>query len=306
MKTGTIYKKPTYKQNLMRLYDAKLNSFAKDSYEELNIETFAGNTHIIVRGEESLPPLVVFHGIHAGAPVALEAMKNLHEKYRIYAIDTIGQATKSDETTLDFKNNEYGKWAAEVLEKLHLQNVPVIAISYGAFILNELIRVSPKSIKKAIYIVPSGFANGDFLPSFSRLSIPLFKFHFTKKEKDLIKFMDAFFTTKDKHWIELQKNILLGVKMDYRRPPLMTEKDTQNFDAPVFAIIAENDVFFPKEKAIVRMKKVFADLREIYILKDAKHIPDESRYDEITNKIEEWLSFSDKNKESKTSIERVR
>ena len=120
MKTGTIYKAPTYKQNLMRLYDDKLNSFAKESYEELNVETFAGNTHIIVRGEESLPPLVVFHGIHAGAPVALEAMKNLHEKYRIYAIDTIGQATKSDETTLDFKSNEYGKWAAEVLEKLNL------------------------------------------------------------------------------------------------------------------------------------------------------------------------------------------
>ncbi len=298
MKTGTIYKKPIYRQNLMSLYDEKLHSFAKkEEYEELNIDTFAGNTHIIVRGNKILPPVVIFHGIHAGAPVALEAMQDLYKKYRIYAVDTIGQATKSDETTLDFKSNEYGKWASEVLEKLKLPHVPVIAISYGAFILNELIRVSPEKIKKAIYIVPSGFANGDFLPSFSRLTLPLFKFHFTKKEKDLVKFMDAFFTTKDKHWIELQKNILLGVKMDYRRPPLLSEKDTQNFDAPVFTIIAEDDVFFPKEKAIPQMKKVFSDLREIYILKNAKHIPDVSRYDEITNKIEKWLSFSDKNNE---------
>ncbi|WP_375559279.1 alpha/beta fold hydrolase [Bernardetia sp. OM2101] len=297
MKTGTIYKKPIYKQNLMSLYDQKLKSFTSNDYEELNIETFAGNTHIIVRGEKNLPSVVVFHGIHAGAPVALEAMQDLYKKYRIYAIDTIGQATKSDETTLDFKNHEYGKWASEILEKLNLQCIPVIAISYGAFILNELIIVSPQKIQKAIYIVPSGFANGDFLPSFSRLSIPLFKFHFTQKEKDLVKFMDAFFTTKDKHWIELQKNILLGVKMDYRRPPLLSEKNTQNFESPVFGIIAENDVFFPKEKAILRMKKVFSDLREIHIMKDAKHIPDTSRYDEITNKIEGWLSISDKNKE---------
>ena len=289
MKTGTIYKKPAYKQTIMRLYEDKLNSFAKDSYEELDIDTFAGNTHIIVRGEKTLPPLVVFHGIHAGAPVALEAMRDLHKKYRIYAVDTIGQATKSDETTLDFKSNEYGKWASEVLEKLSLESVPVIAISYGAFILNELIRISPQKVKTAIYIVPSGFANGDFLPSLSRLSIPLFKFYFTKKEKDLIQFMNAFFDDKDRHWIDFQKNILLGVKMDYRRPPLMSEKDTQNFDAPVFAMIAEDDVFFPKEKAIPRMKKVFSDLREIYVLKDAKHIPNESRYDEIAEKIEDWL-----------------
>lgn len=306
MKTGTIYKKPIYKQNLMSLYDQKLQSFTNNDYEELNVDTFAGNTHVIVRGNKNLPPVVIFHGIHAGAPVALEAMQDLYKKHCIYAVDTIGQATKSDETTLDFKSNEYGKWASEVLEKLGIEHVPVIAISYGAFILNELIKVSPQKVQKAIYIVPSGFANGDFLPSFSRLSIPLFKFHFTKKEKYLVKFMDAFFTTKDKHWIEFQKNILLGVKMDYRRPPLLSEKDTQNFDAPVFAIIAENDVFFPKEKAIPRMKKVFSDLKEIYILKDAKHIPDESRYNEIKNKIEEWLSFSDKNEESKTSIERVR
>jgi pimeloyl-ACP methyl ester carboxylesterase len=295
MKTGTIYKKPIYKQNLMSLYDKKLHSFVKEGeYEELNIETFAGNTHIIVRGNKDLPPVVIFHGIHAGAPVALEAMQDLYKKYCIYAVDTIGQATKSDEMTLDFKNNEYGKWASEVLEKLNLQNVPIIAISYGAFILNELIKVSPQKIKKAIYIVPSGFANGDFLPSFFRLSIPLFKFHFTKKEEHLVKFMDAFFTTKDKHWIEVQKNILLGVKMDYRRPPLLSEKDTQNFDAPVFGIIAENDVFFPKEKAILQMKKVFTDLREIYILKDAKHIPDISRYDEIVDKIEKWLLIPNK------------
>ncbi|WP_291728867.1 alpha/beta fold hydrolase [Bernardetia sp.] len=289
MKTGTIYKKPAYKQAIMHLYENKLNSFAKDSYEELDIDTFAGNTHIIVRGEKHLPAVVVFHGIHAGAPVALEAMRELYEKYRIYAVDTVGQATKSAETTLDFKNNEYGKWASEVLEKLGLESVPVIAISYGAFILNELIRVSPEKVKKAIYVVPSGFANGDFLPSLSRLSIPLFKFHFTKKEKDLVKFMNAFFDEQDNHWIEFQKNILLGVKMDYRRPPLMSEKDTQGFTAPVFAMIAEDDVFFPKEKAIPRIKKVFSDVREIYVLKDSKHIPNESRYDEIAEKIEDWL-----------------
>ena len=82
--------------------------------------------------------------------------------------------------------------------------------------------------------------------------------------------------------------------MDYRRPPLLSEKDTQNFDAPVFAMVAENDVFFPKEKAIARMQNVFSDLREVYVLKDAKHIPDVSRYDEIVDKIEEWLSSSAK------------
>lgn len=233
--------------------------------------------------------MVLFHGVHAGAPLTLEAIKKLRSKYSIYAIDTIGQATKSEETVLNIKDDSFAIWADEVLEKLEIERANFIGISYGGFILQKLITHRPTRVAKCILVVPAGLANGNFWPSFTKLSIPLVRFLISKKDKDLRSFLKAFVHEDDTYMFEFQKAILLGVHMDYRKPAILKLSQVKGFKSPVYLMVADDEIFFPAEKTIQKAKEVFENLQEVYVLKDCKHMPHHSQFEEIQNKIDTWI-----------------
>jgi pimeloyl-ACP methyl ester carboxylesterase len=284
----SIYKSAAAKAEIIANYDAKLRA-CNLAYEERMVPTYAGETHVIIAGPADKPPVALLHGINAGAPLALEAMRDLADRYRIYAIDSVGQATKSAETRLPVKDNSYGRWLDETLQGLGLDSVPVIGVSYGAFLLQRLMAHNPQRISKGIFVVPGGLANGGGWESFRRLMIPLIKFQITKKDADLVKFMDAFYVTKDAHSIAMQGAILRGVKMDYAKPPLATAAEMANLTAPVYAMVAETDIFFPGDQALERCRMIFKNFKESVVLKGAKHIPDQADYPKIAKQLDVWL-----------------
>lgn len=287
---GSIYKSPEAKEKIFKLYDQKLASLEIE-YEDIYVDTLAGSTHIIATGNIQNPPIVVLHGINAGAPVAFEAIKGLSKTFRIYAIDTVGQTTKSAETRLDLKDESFGKWLAETIDLLSISKAVFIGVSYGAFLLQKLMAYKPQLIEKAIFIVPGGLANGNFWESTKKLTLPLMKYMRTKKEADLLQFINAFYDEKDQYIIDLQKTLLTEVKMDYRRPPLLKKSDVENLDAPVFAIFAEKDVFFPYKKSLERCQSVFNNFEGYHVLKGSKHVPDFNFYNEIEEQVKKFLTL---------------
>lgn len=280
MKTTSIYKTATAKATILDLYQQKLDSLVIN-YTSQTIKTTVGDTNVIIAGEAHLPPLVLFHGINAGVPMALEAIQQLSNQYCIYGIDTIGQTNRSAETRLPLKGDSYGKWIIEVLDGLQIKSAAFVGVSYGAYLLQRLIAYAPQRIQKAIFVVPSGFANGSILPSITKLMLPLNKFNKSKKEEDLINFMDAFYETKDDYSKAFQRAVLLGVHMDMRRPPLISTRDTKDFDAPVYILGVDNDIFFPIQKVIKKANKVFKASPTVKILPNAKHVPDQKDYAKI-------------------------
>lgn len=284
----SLYKNSFSKKQIIELYEEKLNSLGID-YEEIDVNTSYGKTRVIKTGNTKGQIVILFHGINAGAPVALEAVKELSKKYLFYAIDTVGQTTKSAENRIDIKGNDYAVWADEVLEQLSIQEANVIGISYGAYILQKLMIYKPDRLNKSILIVPSGLVNGSVGVSIKKLTLPLIKFKITKKEKDLKLFIKAFVPEEDEYMTRLQKILLSGVNMDYRRPLLLQKKDVEHFKKPVFIMTAENDVFFPGDIAIDRAKSIFQNLKDIHIIKGSKHMPSADKFPEIQQKIEQWI-----------------
>ncbi len=284
----SIYKSAESKKIIQNLYDKKLKSLGFP-LEEIDVQTSFGRTRVIKTGNEQGKKIILFHGIHAGAPLTLETVKELRKKYQLFAIDTIGQATKSDETILNIKDESFATWADEVLEGLAIEQANFIGISYGAFILQKLVQYKPTKIEKCIFIVPSGLANGAFWPSFTKLTLPLIQFQLTKKDAALRNFIKPFVPKDDQYMFDFQKAILLGLHMDLRRPTLLEPSKVQHFKNPVYMIVAENDIFFPADKTIKRAKSAFKNLKEIHTLKNAKHIPHKSDFDQIQEKIMLWV-----------------
>jgi pimeloyl-ACP methyl ester carboxylesterase len=87
----------------------------------------------------------------------------------------------------------------------------------------------------------------------------------------------------------LQRNLLLGVNMDFRRPLLLQKKDVLHFTKPVYMMVADNDIFFPGDEAVKKAKQIFLNLKDIHYLKNCKHMPNRNSYPEIQQKLREWI-----------------
>ncbi len=285
----SIYKNKETKIAIQELYYEKLNSL-KIEYQEIDVNTKYGRTRVIKTGKSNGTKIIVFHGMNTGAPVALEAIKELTDSYNIFAIDTIGQATQSEETRVNIKDNSFALWADEVLEKLQIKTANFIGVSYGGFILQKLISHKPERVSKCIFVVPAGLVDGAFFPSLTKVTFPLIKFLLTKNDNHLHNFLSKFINEDDNFMFRLQKAMLLGVKMDYRRPPILKIKDVMHFEKPVYLMTVDNDIFFPGNESIKKAQNIFKNLQDIYILENNKHMPNKKQYPEIQQKIREWIS----------------
>jgi pimeloyl-ACP methyl ester carboxylesterase len=283
-----LYKNELAKSRLMELYDEKLRSLNID-YEQIDVQTSYGRTRIIKTGNESGKPVVLFHGINAGAPLTIEAVKGLCPDYLIYAIDTIGQATKSEENRIDINDDSFAVWADETLEQLGIQGASFIGVSYGAYILQKLITHRPARVEKCIMVVPGGLVNGAIGASMIKLTFPLLRFLLTKRDDHLRSFIKSFVPESDDFMFRLQRALLTGLNMDYRRPVLLQKKDVEHFTAPVYMIVADDDVFFPGDQTIKRAQSLFQNLKETYVLKDCMHMPAVDRYPEIQQQLRAYI-----------------
>ncbi|WP_035757152.1 alpha/beta fold hydrolase [Hugenholtzia roseola] len=284
-----LYQNPEAAKTLTRLYHQTLQKL-RLPLRSLFLETSFGKTHVLISGNQDLPPLLVLHGLNASAPSALEALEKLSGQYQLIGIDTIGQANYSQaKERLSVADGSYGRWLEEILLGLKIESAPFVSISYGAFVLQKLIAFAPKRIEKAIFVVPSGLANSSFSAYFRQLLLPLLRFRLSKKESDLKRFMGAFYTEIEAESLELHKTLLLGVKMDYRRPPELTLAEGKKLEAPVYALLAEDDVFFPTPQTLKRLAALFPHFKGYHILKDAKHVPALAQYEQMATQIQQWL-----------------
>lgn len=73
-----MFKSKLGKDEILRLYDKKLNSLDLD-VESITVHTRYGETNILATGDPANPPIILVHGSNGCAPIALETYANLHK-----------------------------------------------------------------------------------------------------------------------------------------------------------------------------------------------------------------------------------
>lgn len=146
----SIYFTPQVQTKMMAIYDAKLTQWPTP-YETRYVDTAYGKVHVIVSGPENAPPLLL---LNAGQMAGWSWMTNvgaLNERYRTYAIDTIGEPGKSELSDINhFPKNgtEWSELLVEIMDKLGVEKAFVVGASNGGFLaLNYAIHY-PERIEK--------------------------------------------------------------------------------------------------------------------------------------------------------------
>ena len=270
MKEVTIYRSPEGKVKILAFYDKLLSQLGFD-YEDVTIETRFGSTHIITAGPKDGYPMILFHGGNSLNPFDLKNFISLADKYRIYAPDTIGHPGKSAEVRLSPKNYSYGEWAIDILDCFKLNQPIIIGPSFGGGFLLQLATLAPERISAAVFIVPSGFANGSGLKIMRKLVIPLLRYRLFPNRKNAIKTLLPLVHNVDEDMLNMTILMFSHLKIASHMPRPMKKEELKNFKTPTLIIAADNDILFPGKSVIKRAKQIIPNLVETKLLSNTKH-----------------------------------
>lgn len=150
-----LYKNQRAEENIVSTYNALLEQW-ETPFEEKDIETTYGSTHVIIAGKPEGMPVMLFHGV--GDDSALMWLYNAKEwakEFRLYAIDTLGGPGKSRPNENYNKNFDDGIWIDQIRAQLGLGKVNLIGVSHGGYLVQYYNLVRHEWVNKAISMASS-------------------------------------------------------------------------------------------------------------------------------------------------------
>ena len=137
-------------------YDAALKQWPVP-HEEVTTPSRFGTTHIIVSGPKDAPPLVLLHGYDATSVMWAPNIADLSRGHRVYAVDVMGQPSKSIPAEPIRSAEDYAAWLAATLDGLHLDRISLAGQSYGGWLALNFAIVAPERVEKLVLLSAGGF-----------------------------------------------------------------------------------------------------------------------------------------------------
>jgi pimeloyl-ACP methyl ester carboxylesterase len=152
----SAFKTPEGEAAYLAAYDAAMKLWPVP-YEEIEIPSRFGTTHVVTSGPKDAPPLVLLHGYTANLTMWSPNVADFSKDYRVYAIDVMGQPTRSipdpDEPIRDAA--DYVAWLSATLNGLNLDRISLVGMSYGGWISLNFAMTAPERVRKLVLLSPA-------------------------------------------------------------------------------------------------------------------------------------------------------
>ena len=152
----SAFRSPEGEAQYLLAYEAVLGQWPVP-YEERNIPTCIGDTHIIASGPQDAPPLVLLQPAGAGAVIWIRNVGAFSQHYRTYAVDTISEPNKSVLTRpiSHHQRKDFADWMTDLLDGLHIESAHMVGNSFGGFLTLNTAFYLPERVRKAVLIGPA-------------------------------------------------------------------------------------------------------------------------------------------------------
>jgi len=237
----SVYKSPEIKARFMEIYDEKMTDWPV-SYEDVFVDTQYGVVHVIVSGPEDAPPMLLLHASGVASWSWKYNVEDLSRNYRTYAIDLIGDAGKSEFTSLDHilkTGQDQAELYTEITDKLGVDKAYVVGASEGGFIGTNYALYHPERVEKLVLLGPMGYAGA----TQSVIRIMFAQFFPLKPVQDSTfrwAFSDAAVLKADfEEWFRL---LMSGYNANTKVMPLpFSAEERQSLQVPVLFVFGKRD-----------------------------------------------------------------
>lgn len=236
-------------------------------YEEIEVPSRFGMTHAVASGPQDAPPMVLLHGHMATLSMWSPNIADFSKDYRVYAIDVMGQPSKSipdpDQPIRDA--TDYNAWLSATLDGLNLNCVTLVGASYGGWLALNFALTFPERVRKLVLLSPAA----SFLP-------PVLQFNLRGMLMGL--FPTRLTVNSTLGWLGFKEtpgdsvapmvlNLLyLGLK-HFRIPPetarimptVFSDDELRSLKVPVQLLIGDGEVMYNPAKALARAQTLLPD-----------------------------------------------
>lgn len=250
-------------------------------YEKYSIETSLGKTQIygLNTNDKDLDVLVIFPGFRTTSLIwALDrGLKSISKHVRVYFVETNGQPNLSEGYSPCIKSLDYGKWGAEVFEKLNIESAFIAGASFGGLVCMKLSLVIPNKIKSAFLLNPGCFRMVSFgLKNVYYNLLPLIK----TSEKNIRLFLDKVVLHKPEHTLSRESESLLVEYQllaitkykDKTEKPYYMGSQLNDISVNTHLLVGQKDILIPYQKSVENAKKHLGEhLKEVVIFEQVGH-----------------------------------
>jgi pimeloyl-ACP methyl ester carboxylesterase len=149
------FKSEESKARYMAAYDAALAAWPVP-HQEIDVPTRLGLTHVIVSGPPDAPPLLLLPSFAGAAVVWRLNAEGLSRRFRIYAVDVIGQPGKSQAIRPLRNRRDYANWLVDLLDGLGVARTSIVGCSFGGFLALNQALTTPDRVERVVLISPAG------------------------------------------------------------------------------------------------------------------------------------------------------
>jgi pimeloyl-ACP methyl ester carboxylesterase len=266
MSHPSAFKTPEGEAAFLAAYDAAMKLWPVP-YEETDIPSRFGMTHVVASGPKDAPPLVLLHGYMATSTMWSPNVADFSRDYRVYALDTMGQASKSIPKEPIRHAADYALWLTMTLDGLRLDRISLVGMSYGGWLALNFAVAAPERVQKLVLLSPGGgFFSVAKQFSLRGMLMMFFPTRFTVKAfMRWAGFKDGPGETDVRPVLEL---MYLGLK-HFRVPPetlrviptLFSDDQLRAMRVPTLLLMGDHEVVWDPVKALARARRLVPDFQ---------------------------------------------
>lgn len=150
-----IYRTPAGGDAVRARYAALLGRWPVPS-EHRRVATSEGETFVVAFGPEDAPAVLLLHGSSANSASWMGDAQILAERFRVYAVDMIGEPGFSAPSRPPLASHVYAAWLDEVRAALRIEQMALVGISLGGWLALEYATHHPERVSALALLCPGG------------------------------------------------------------------------------------------------------------------------------------------------------
>jgi pimeloyl-ACP methyl ester carboxylesterase len=271
------FRSPAQQESFLRAYDQVLALWPEPPMHHV-VATQFGSTHLLVSGSTTGAPIVLLHAVAVSSPSWGPAVASLGAHHPVIAIDTVGDAGRSEQTAPLTDAAALAQWLDEVFEAYGLERVHLVGLSYGAWIGLNQARRSASRLASLVAVDPPTALGRPQLSFIIKLVPDSLAAKVTKSDKAVHRLLGRL-NNGAPPAPPLLDLCVTGLR-SYRRhqpfPQRFTDRDLQAITTPTMLMLGENSPVNHARRAADRARTCMPAVRSEIIPNAGHMIPIES------------------------------
>jgi pimeloyl-ACP methyl ester carboxylesterase len=149
-----LFKTNNARERYLTAYDSAMQLWPVP-YKSQFISTMYGQTYVITCGPHEAPLLLLLHAGQASSTMWFPNIADLSMKFRVFALDTIGEPGKSVPARTYASFQESAAWIEGVMDALEIPKAHVMGLSRGGWLALNLAMQAPARLERIVLLSPA-------------------------------------------------------------------------------------------------------------------------------------------------------